>query len=405
MASTAWRINITAPTTAGQTALVYRMTLHETNQGADIAQEGGTTFAASTTNPGNTASLAFDLDATTFWSASNNTYPQTLAATFTRDVTDLWGITLTVAQGAESNGPKSFDVQKNQDGAGWVTVWSVSNAGTYLGNIAKTFENPNSAQYGSAPPAPTYYRLRQLVKPAGGFVKIGTLTFHASSAGANLATGGTPFALSSFSGLPPSNAFDGSAATIWHTNVNQDIAYLGYQFASAVPYLYKVTVTAGTGEQASAPTNFVIESSANNITYVQTFAVPASGAWSSAETKTFTNPNGSVIYSQATTAVVGVATSIVVEVQANGTVDTTFTGNITASKKSGPGNLTGTLVKAAQAGRATFADLGFDTPGAYIVSFTPADSARPAVDSSTITVTAPASSGPNRMSIALGLSL
>ncbi|MBX7262507.1 MAG: T9SS type A sorting domain-containing protein [Chitinophagaceae bacterium] len=49
-------------------------------------------------------------------------------------------------------------------------------------------------------------------------------------------------------------------------------------------------------------------------------------------------------------------------------VDNTYTTDITISKASGPGNLTGTLVKTPISGIATFNDLKFDAPGTYTLT-------------------------------------
>ena len=55
---------------------------------------------------------------------------------------------------------------------------------------------------------------------------------------------------------------------------------------------------------------------------------------------------------------------------ASGVVYNSYTGSITVSKATGPGTLSGTLVKAATSGCATFADLSFDAAGAYTLSAT-----------------------------------
>ncbi|HMM12293.1 MAG TPA: hypothetical protein PKE03_09405 [Bacteroidales bacterium] len=50
------------------------------------------------------------------------------------------------------------------------------------------------------------------------------------------------------------------------------------------------------------------------------------------------------------------------------TVDGSYTGNITIAKASGPGNISGTLVKAAVNGIATFNDIQFDQAGTYTIT-------------------------------------
>lgn len=56
----------------------------------------------------------------------------------------------------------------------------------------------------------------------------------------------------------------------------------------------------------------------------------------------------------------------------SGAVDTTFTGAVTASVKSGPGILRGTKTVSAVAGVATFDLLAVSEPGDYVLTFTPA---------------------------------
>ena len=71
----------------------------------------------------------------------------------------------------------------------------------------------------------------------------------------------------------------------------------------------------------------------------------------------------------------------------NNTLNTAFTGTISIHKKSGPGNLTGTLARNANAGVATFDDIKFDQPGVYRLYST---STGLISDTSTIiTITAP----------------
>jgi hypothetical protein len=50
------------------------------------------------------------------------------------------------------------------------------------------------------------------------------------------------------------------------------------------------------------------------------------------------------------------------------TVDNTFTGDITITKNTGPGTITGTLVKSAVNGVATFNDIQFDQQGTYTIT-------------------------------------
>ncbi|MCS7012919.1 MAG: T9SS type A sorting domain-containing protein [Chloroherpetonaceae bacterium] len=72
---------------------------------------------------------------------------------------------------------------------------------------------------------------------------------------------------------------------------------------------------------------------------------------------------------------------------ANNALVTSFAGNITLAKASGPGNLSGTLTKAAVAGVATFDDIKFDQAGTYTLTAT--SGSLTAATSGNINITAP----------------
>lgn len=84
-----------------------------------------------------------------------------------------------------------------------------------------------------------------------------------------------------------------------------------------------------------------------------------------------------------------VATFKVQALNANELVDPGFTGNITLSKVSGPGNVAGTLTQAAVAGEATFNDISFTAAGSYVLQAT-ATGLTPA-NSSAISIAVPPS--------------
>jgi len=84
-----------------------------------------------------------------------------------------------------------------------------------------------------------------------------------------------------------------------------------------------------------------------------------------------------------------VATFTVQALNANELVDPGFTGNITLSKVSGPGDVAGTLVKAAVAGIATFNDISFTAAGSYVLQATA--SGLTSANSSSIAIAVPPS--------------
>ncbi|MBL7914763.1 MAG: hypothetical protein JNL49_06920, partial [Bacteroidia bacterium] len=74
--------------------------------------------------------------------------------------------------------------------------------------------------------------------------------------------------------------------------------------------------------------------------------------------------------------------------RADNTIDFNYTGTFTITKVSGPGTLSGTLVKPAVNGVASFADLQFDQPGAYTLQVS--SGFLPDAFSNTISITLPA---------------
>ncbi|MBW8051423.1 MAG: T9SS type A sorting domain-containing protein [Cytophagales bacterium] len=104
-------------------------------------------------------------------------------------------------------------------------------------------------------------------------------------------------------------------------------------------------------------------SAGGQVAYFDNFGA-GQGGGVTADRLTFTNIPGSCREENQTFSVTVCATD------ASLNVDNTYTGTITVSKASGPGTLSGTLVLAATAGCATFADLSFDAAGAYTLSAT-----------------------------------
>lgn len=112
--------------------------------------------------------------------------------------------------------------------------------------------------------------------------------------------------------------------------------------ATGTGYSYKAYVYDGTNYSYGAVTTFTTLLPANHLTFV---GVPSSG-----------NINTAI-------------GSFTVEARRpDSSVDTNYTGNVTISKASGPGALSGTLTVAAVAGVATFSTAQFDTVGVYTLS-------------------------------------
>ncbi len=297
--ATKWRILIASTVTNNESALL-QFTAHETVHGPNIAPNA-TCTASSTYSGYSAANLNNGVLTTIGWNASAPGHPQWVELSWATDVLDLWAITLTCASGEPGRAPKAFDVQRNHNGGGWVTVWSVSDAGTYTPLVPKTFLNPNSVLYGTARPDFTYLRGRSETNPGGTYVALRAFTIHTSLAGADIATGyAAAFSSSDYSGLPVAGAFDGSAGTFWHSN-NTGHQYLGVRMASGVPYVHHITLTTEAGRGNQGPVNFIFEGSGNGWTWETIFYAPIITWGTAPETKTFTNPDTSSGYTTAFT--------------------------------------------------------------------------------------------------------
>lgn len=129
---------------------------------------------------------------------------------------------------------------------------------------------------------------------ADNAASLSEMTYRDTPGGSNIATSGAATASDSFSGLSPSNAFDGNPATLWGTNAGMaPNSWLKYAFPVPVS-VAEVTITAR-GDAANygvsqTPKSFRIESSPDNSTWTTEWTVADAGAWSDGQTKTFTRP-------------------------------------------------------------------------------------------------------------------
>lgn len=130
-----------------------------------------------------------------------------------------------------------------------------------------------------------YWRVKATAT-TGSFVGCAEIEFRTSYAGPQAAVGGTALADSSFSGLPASNAFDGSAAN-WACNGTGTASYIGYDFGSPVD----IREMAWTN-RSSAPTqnwtSATVDGSTDGTTWT-TVATLTAASWTfGGQTQTFT---------------------------------------------------------------------------------------------------------------------
>ncbi|ACU08391.1 CHU large protein; uncharacterized [Flavobacteriaceae bacterium 3519-10] len=161
-----------------------------------------------------------------------------------------------------------------------------------------------------------------------------------------------------------------------------------YNSASLISSASSFNLTTNGNAGAIAGTTSGTIAAGNNSVVVSGIILPNPGT---SVTLTATNSSGLTLASgtSAPFTVLGVATklkfvsvpgtgtvgsnlaSFKVEAQrADNSVDTNFTGSVTITKTTGPGNILGTLTKTAVAGVATFNDIQFDAPGTYTITTT-----------------------------------
>ena len=112
-----------------------------------------------------------------------------------------------------------------------------------------------------------YYRLNVSATGGASYCGVPELYLMATIGGSSVATGGTASANSSYSGMPASNAFDGSTSTAWYSNVTTGPFILEYDFGSGIAHKivqYAIHSPSGLG---SAPYSWTLQYSDDNSTW------------------------------------------------------------------------------------------------------------------------------------------
>lgn len=143
-----------------------------------------------------------------------------------------------------------------------------------------------------APGGKLYWRIYIDEVDGGSAASLAELLLQDSAGGSSIAIGGTPFSSSQFSPGPygPEMAFDGNNSTIW-ASAGAVPQYLGYQFPSSVE-LGAVSIRARPdgGTYGQTPADFVVQSSADGISYTDEWSVTGSTGWAASELRQFVRP-------------------------------------------------------------------------------------------------------------------
>jgi hypothetical protein len=203
---------------------------------------------------------------------------QPLAQNF--KIVDENGFRRSISSNGRSSGKLIFPMGLlGMAGVGWITFYSESRtaflaAPDQIGFGIEDGTQPSSwlsvQSYTEAAiavdPGPyRYARIRNTATP-GAFVAWTAAEFMATVGGANLATvPAQGFADSFFGGLPPSNAFDGNAATWWACNGTGVGSYIAYDFlGSPTPLLQAALTSRNDGSWGQNATAISVEGSNEN---------------------------------------------------------------------------------------------------------------------------------------------
>jgi len=146
---------------------------------------------------------------------------------------------------------------------------------------------------------PKFWRVYITANNGNAVAAVDEIEMSAAAGGANIAMGGTPFASSSLSGWPPSQAFDGiNVDPGWASNSGTAFPqYVGTKLATATK-VNSIKIHArneATAAPSQAPQAFTIQSSLDSTTgldgtWTNEWSVTGQTGWAVGETRTFTRP-------------------------------------------------------------------------------------------------------------------
>jgi len=275
------------------------MEMRETTGGADVTGSG--TASASSSFTGFSAAGAFANDGTTTeWASSgavaagHQWIKYDFGAGVTKAIVEI-GIQPRVAA-FYTQGPGQFKIQSSDDDSTWADEWWVvypggSNGHGYVDGSFKSFTKPVVDQSPSAN-RHLYWRISITGSNGGSFVGARNIEMRVVSGSIDETEGGTATSRSNFSGLPPSQAFDGcfgdAAQTEWASNNVGFPEWIQYQFPRAVEITELKYQCRGIGN-GQAPSGFDFQYSDNGSSWTTAKSV-SSLTWTGAEIKTWTVP-------------------------------------------------------------------------------------------------------------------
>lgn len=140
-------------------------------------------------------------------------------------------------------------------------------------------------QFVYTPPSVVPHRYWRIYFTAGESSYVGVCEVQFIKAGVNQATGGGAAASSTFTGLAPTNAFDGSTSTDWANNGGFP-AWLAYDFGTPKSIdSVRLQARSFTGQ---GPKTFKIQYSDDNSTWGDALTVTSAPTWASLEARTYT---------------------------------------------------------------------------------------------------------------------
>lgn len=299
-----WRIYIGTNSgdgsSSGQVVSAAEIELRESVGGADVTGSG--TASSDSNFSGFTAAGAFANDGvTTEWASAASAYPHWIAYDFGSGVTKaIVEVAIQSRNGLGPQGPAQFKVQSSDDGSTWADEWWVvypggSNGHGYTNGAFVSFTKPLVDQSPSAS-RHRYFRCSITGSTGGSYVGARFIELRTVSGSVDETEGGTATSRSNFSGLPPSNAFDGmkgdvNLATEWASNNVGFPEWIQYDFGSGNDKMInEVIFMARAGLEASqAPTGIDFQVSDNGSSWTTVKSV-SSLSWTTNTPKTWAIP-------------------------------------------------------------------------------------------------------------------
>jgi hypothetical protein len=180
-------------------------------------------------------------------------------------------------------------VQYSPDNSTWTTAWSFVTPRTW-GTGAET-------RVFSDNPGKKFWRVRCLALQGGTSTPWATsrIQFRGTAGGADLATGGVPFASEHLSGYPALDAFDGTDGTFYHSqsDISVVLPWCGYAWPTAQDInevAIQMRSDGFSGRADQAITSGVVQSSTDTQTWSDEWSFTSPATWSGTETRVFTRP-------------------------------------------------------------------------------------------------------------------